>query len=77
MKATINGVNVEGSPQEIMEFQRMQDERNAQLPIPNPYSFADDRWGTRTPDTLIPSRVWVVDTTANPYPGWALTVGIG
>lgn len=31
MKATINGITVEGTPQEITEFQRLQDERNVKL----------------------------------------------
>jgi hypothetical protein len=28
LKATINGIAVEGTPQEIMEFQRLQNEKN-------------------------------------------------
>jgi hypothetical protein len=33
MRATINGIIVEGTPQEIMEYQRMQNEQAMRKPI--------------------------------------------
>lgn len=30
MKATINGISVEGTPEEILKYQKLQDERNEQ-----------------------------------------------
>ncbi|MFK7695924.1 hypothetical protein [Paenibacillus sp. HJGM_3] len=59
MKATINGIQVEGTPQEIAEFQRMQNERIAMKPYTNPYGPAvTPYWEVHPYPGIIP-RKWV------------------
>ena len=37
MKATINGITIEGTPAEILEFQRLQAKEQGYKKIPNPH----------------------------------------